>query len=135
MHGSTDVDYLYGFPPLPGDPRIKVATEQYAEATTPDAMSREVSAEESADMHRVHVAGRLDGASTVVAKAAACIYTVTPDNGFIIDRHPAMDRVVAISACSGHGFKHSAGIGEAVAAAVGAGDWAPLKPFSLARFG
>lgn len=135
MHGATDVDYLYGFPPLPGDPRIKVATEQYSDATTAGAMSRDVSAEESAEMHRVHVAGRLAGASRAVAKAAACLYTVTPDNGFIIDRHPAMDRVIAISACSGHGFKHSAGIGEAVAAAVTTGDWAPLKPFSLARFG
>ncbi|MFD1702784.1 N-methyl-L-tryptophan oxidase [Methylopila henanensis] len=134
MHGPTDVDYLYGFPPLPGDPRVKVATEQYSDATTADAMSREVSAEESAEMHRVHVAGRLAGASTTVAKAAACLYTVTPDNGFIIDRHPAMDRVVAISACSGHGFKHSAGIGEAVAAAVTTGSWEPLRPFALARF-
>ncbi|PZQ13690.1 MAG: N-methyl-L-tryptophan oxidase [Ancylobacter novellus] len=134
MHGATDVDYLYGFPPLPGDPRLKVATEQYAAATTADAMPREVSPEESAEMHRVHVAGRLSGASATVAKAAACLYTVTPDNGFIIDRHPRMDRVVAISACSGHGFKHSAGIGEAVADAMTSGRWELLRPFSLSRF-
>lgn len=134
MHGPTDIDYLYGFPPLPGDPRIKVATEQYAAATTAYAVSREVSAEESAEMHSVHVKGRLAGASTRVAKAAACLYTVTPDNGFIIDRHPRMDRVVAISACSGHGFKHSAGIGEAVAKAMVESEWEPLAPFSLARF-
>lgn len=135
MHGPGDVDYLYGFPPLPGDPRIKVATEQYSEATTAEALVREVSAQESQEMHRTHVAGRLANASTRVAKAAACLYTVTPDNGFIIDRHPAMDRVVAISACSGHGFKHSAGIGEAVAKAVTENDWAPLNPFSVRRFG
>lgn len=134
MHGPTDVDYLYGFPPLPGDMRVKVATEQYAAATTADAMPREVSAEESAKMHSVHVSGRLAGASARVAKAAACLYTVTPDNGFIIDRHPRMDRVIAISACSGHGFKHSAGIGEAVAQAATTGEWEALKPFSVARF-
>ena len=134
MHGPTDVDYLYGFPPLPGDPRVKVATEQYAAATTADALDREARAEESAEMHRVHVAGRLASASPRVAKAAACLYTVTPDNGFIIDAHPAMDRVVAISACSGHGFKHSAGIGEAVAEAMTGGDWEKLKSFSVGRF-
>lgn len=134
MHGPTDVDYLYGFPPLPGDMRVKVATEQYAAATTADAMPREISAEESAGMHRVHVAGRLRGASTRVAKAAACLYTVTPDNGFIIDRHPRMDRVIAISACSGHGFKHSAGIGEAVAKAATTGDWEALGAFAVGRF-
>lgn len=134
MHGPTDVDYLYGFPPLPGDPRVKVATEQYAAATTADALSREVSADESAGMHATHVKGRLAAASPRVAKAAACLYTVTPDNGFIIDRHPRMDRLTAISACSGHGFKHSAGIGEAVAEATTSGDWSPLAAFSLARF-
>lgn len=106
-----------------------------AEATTADDLPREVAAEESAEMRRVHVDGRLAGASDRVAKAAACLYTVTPDNGFIIDRHPRMDRVIAIAACSGHGFKHSAGIGEAVAKAATTGDWAALKPFSVARFG
>ena len=135
MHGPGDVDYLYGFPPLPNDPRVKVATEQYAAATTADAVAREVSPEESAEMHRVHVSGRLAGASARVAKAAACLYTVTPDHGFIIDRHPRMDRVVAVSACSGHGFKHSAGVGEAVARAVTRDDWAALRPFSVGRFG
>ncbi|WP_407658666.1 FAD-dependent oxidoreductase [Methylobacterium planeticum] len=50
-----------------------------------------------------------------VAQAAACLYIVTPDRGFLTDRHPEQDRVHVVSACSGHGFKHSAGIGEAVA--------------------
>jgi sarcosine oxidase len=61
---------------------------------------------------------------------------VTPDRGFIIDRHPEMDRVHVVSACSGHGFKHSAGIGEAVAADLAGGAGRPdLTPFALARFG
>jgi sarcosine oxidase len=65
-----------------------------------------------------------------------CLYTVTPDSGFIIDRHPRMERVTVISACSGHGFKHSAGIGEAVARMLTrSGEDASLAPFSLARFG
>jgi sarcosine oxidase len=33
----------------------------------------------------------------------------------VIDRLPASERVIAVSPCSGHGFKHSAAIGEAVA--------------------
>ena len=50
-----------------------------------------------------------------------------------------MDRVLVVSACSGHGFKHSAGIGEAVAAELaGAGgtvDLSTLRPrtFRLIR--
>ena len=33
----------------------------------------------------------------------------------MIDRHPEHDAVLIVSACSGHGFKHSPAIGEAVA--------------------
>lgn len=135
MHGAGDEDYFYGFPPLPGDDRLKVATEQYALATTAEALDREVSPAESARMWREHVAGRIDGVTQEVAQAAACLYTVTPDSGFIIDRHPRQDRVMVVSACSGHGFKHSAGIGKAVAEAVaGVPSTFDLSAFSLARF-
>jgi sarcosine oxidase len=135
MHGATDVDYLYGFPPLPGDRRIKVATEQYETRTTADSINREVDPAESAEMYRKHVHGRLAGATPRVAHTAACLYTVTPDQGFIIDRHPRRDRVLVISACSGHGFKHSAGIGDVVAELLTKGrNHVDLAPFSIARF-
>jgi sarcosine oxidase len=135
MHGATDVDYLYGFPPLPGDRRLKVATEQYETNTTADTIDRTVDPAESAEMYRKHVAGRLAGATPRVAQAAACIYTVTPDRGFIIDRHPNQDRICVVSACSGHGFKHSAGIGNVVAGMVTDGRSAiDLSPFSISRF-
>jgi sarcosine oxidase len=135
MHGATDVDYFYGFPPLPGEHRIKVATEQYETRTTADSINREVDPAESAAMYRKHVQGRLAGAKPNVAHAAACLYTVTPDRGFIIDRHPRQDRVFVISACSGHGFKHSAGIGNLVAELLTEGSGhVDLAPFSIARF-
>ncbi|MHC2088852.1 N-methyl-L-tryptophan oxidase [Methylobacterium sp. CM6244] len=136
MHGSGDTDYLYGFPPLPGEVQVKVATEQYETATRAEAFDRAVSPEESTAMYRHHVAGRLAGATGRVTKSAACLYTVTPDRGFIIDRHPQMNRVLVVSACSGHGFKHSAGIGEAVAnEMVQASGRIDLAPYSLGRFG
>jgi sarcosine oxidase len=47
-------------------------------------------------------------------RRATCLYTVSPDNGFIIDRWPESERLLVVSPCSGHGFKHSAAIGEAV---------------------
>jgi sarcosine oxidase len=136
MHGATDVDYLYGFPPLSGDRRLKVATEQYATSTTADTVNRGVDPAESAKFYRDHVRGRLAGVTPRVIETAACLYTVTPDRGFIIDRHPDQDRVFVISACSGHGFKHSAGIGNVVAEKVAEGRSAiDLSPFSVSRFG
>ncbi|HEV7438171.1 MAG TPA: N-methyl-L-tryptophan oxidase [Methylobacterium sp.] len=135
MHGPREIDYFYGFPPMPGESRIKVATEQYAASTTADTIDRTVGAAESAEMYRQHVEGRLAGATPEVAQAAACLYTVTPDRGFIIDRHPEQDRILVVSACSGHGFKHSAGIGEAVAGLLARGrSPIDLAPFGLSRF-
>ena len=135
MHGATDVDYFYGFPPLPGDHRIKIATEQYETRTTADTINREVDPAESDQMYRKHLQGRLASTTPRVAQAAACLYTITPDRGFIIDRHPEHDRVFVISACSGHGFKHSAGIGAVVAEHLTEGhSQVDLTPFSIARF-
>jgi len=126
---------LYGFPPLPGDRRLKIATEQYETSTTADAMDRFVDPAESARMYRDHVRGRVAGVTPRVVQAAACLYTGTPDRGFIIDRHPDQDRVFVISACSGHGFKHSAGIGNNVAEKVAEGrSLIDLSPFSVSRF-
>ncbi|MFN2624192.1 MAG: FAD-dependent oxidoreductase [Chthoniobacterales bacterium] len=57
---------------------------------------------------------RLPGLSSRCIKATACLYTSTPDSGFIIDFHPDHPNVLVVSPCSGHGFKHSAAIGEIV---------------------
>jgi sarcosine oxidase len=45
------------------------------------------------------------------ASARVCLYTMTPDEHFIIDRHPDHPQIVIASPCSGHGFKFSATIG------------------------
>jgi len=136
FHGPGDIDSCYGFPPLPGEGSMKVATEQYALATPPDALDRRTLADESATMFRDHLAGRFEGVLPRALRTAVCTYTVTPDSGFIIDRHPRLDGVTVVSACSGHGFKHSAAIGEALAKRhLGEADAINLAPFSLARFG
>jgi sarcosine oxidase len=44
-----------------------------------------------------------------------CRYTLTPDEDFIIDRHPGHRHIAIVSACSGHGFKFGALFGEAIA--------------------
>jgi sarcosine oxidase len=93
-----------------------------------------VADDESAAMYARHIAGRLRGVSARVVGAKACLYTVTPDAGFIVDRAPGMDRVTVVSACSGHGFKHSAAMGEAIAEQVVDGaSRIPLDAFALSR--
>lgn len=135
LHGAADTDSCYGFAPLPGENAIKIATEQYLDGCDPDAVDRSVSQADIDAMYDAHVAGRLLGVSRRVLKSKVCTYTITPDFNFIIDAHPQMANVTLVSACSGHGFKHSAAIGEALAMhhcnEPGAVD---LSPFSLARF-
>ena len=116
MHGDRQEDYLYGFPIPAGSTGIKVATEQYEKTIAdPDLLRRGISTGEQEAMYRDHVKGRLRGVRSGALRSSACMYTVTPDSGFVVDWLPGDGRVLVASACSGHGFKHSAGLGEAIA--------------------
>ena len=67
-------------------------------------------------------------------RAETCRYTLTPDEDFIIDRHPAHPHIVIVSACSGHGFKFAPLFGEAIADLIT--DHTPsinLDPFRIDR--
>jgi len=126
---------IYGFPAIDGAHNIKIATEQYVATVEPGSVA-EVTPEEIGAMHRDLVAPWLAGMSSRCVRAATCLYTVTPDFGFVIDFHPDSDRVILASPCSGHGFKHSAAIGEALSELVMDGKSRfDLSPFRLARFG
>ncbi|TFU05515.1 N-methyl-L-tryptophan oxidase [Polymorphobacter arshaanensis] len=113
-YGADSEDQLYGFPPLPGATSMKCAAEYYRSTIDPDSDWRDISADEAATFYTRHVAGRINGVGAVAARSQACIYTVTPDGDFVIDDLDSAP-VTLVSACSGHGFKHSAAIGEAVA--------------------
>ena len=100
--------------------------------TMPDAVQREVAVGESAKMYADHVEGKLRGIGATSVRAATCLYTNAPGANFVIDRLPEQPDTIVVSACSGHGFKHSAAIGEAVAQMVIRGATPDvLLPFSL----
>ncbi len=127
---------IYGFPAMDGPAGgIKIATENYTKATTPDTVDRAVSAQEIEEMYRRHVANSFPGVSDTCVKTVACLYTATPDEGFVIDTHPQHPQVIIASPCSGHGFKHSAAIGETLAELVIDGkSRIDISRFSLRRF-
>ncbi|MCP6151281.1 FAD-dependent oxidoreductase, partial [Klebsiella pneumoniae] len=76
---------------------------------------RTVAPGEVAEMYARHLRGKIAGVLPHAVRGAVCLYTTARDRGFLIDRHPDIAGVVIVSACSGHGFKHSAGIGERIA--------------------
>jgi len=112
---------IYGFPWIgDGEPAVKIATEQYDMQTTADAVERTVSEAETRATYDEYIAPFLRGVSSRAAKSAVCLYTCTGDARFVVDTLPEVSRVMVASPCSGHGFKHSAAIGEAIA------EWATL---------
>jgi len=127
---------IYGFPAVDGRAAgVKIATEQFAETTDADAVRRNVTREEIRSMASDYVVPYIAGVTERCLKAVTCLYTVTPDFGFVLDRHPALERAMVVSPCSGHGFKHSPAIGEALAEITTGG--APrfdVTPFALSRF-
>jgi sarcosine oxidase len=128
-------DGIYGFPVLAPGAGLKVATEQFVDDSVPDATRRDVSPEEVDAMRRL-VTPHLHGVSGECVKAVTCLYTATPDRQFVIDRLAGAEQVIVASACSGHGFKHSAAIGEMLAGMALDGREVPgLAPFRLRRFG
>ena len=70
-----------------------------------------------------------------LASTRICLYTMTPDEHFIIDKHPEYPNVVIASPCSGHGFKFSALIGSILAdLAVTGRTEHDISLFSVSRF-
>jgi len=110
-------DFIYGFPSIDGK-SIKIATEQYVDTTNPDAVNRTVSNKEVKTMYEQYVAPYLPGVSSTIVRSETCLYSAAPDWRFLIDFHPDNHNVIIASPCSGHGFKHSAAIGEAISSMV-----------------
>jgi glycine/D-amino acid oxidase-like deaminating enzyme len=115
---------------------MKVATEQFTETTTAEAVSREVSADEARAMHERCLSGRMAEVTDHPLRSASCLYTVTRDSNFVVDEHPELPGVLLVSPCSGHGFKHSAALGEAIAQRLVTGSSTiDLSSFTLAATG
>ncbi|MFB3137969.1 MAG: FAD-dependent oxidoreductase, partial [Phycisphaerales bacterium] len=103
--------------------------------TTPDAIDRQ-SLPGDEDDFRPALRRFIPHADGPLLSMRVCMYTNTPDSHFIIDRHPAHDRVTIACGFSGHGFKFASVIGEALAdlALTGRTDL-PIEFLGLGRLG
>jgi len=130
---ETIEGYCAIFPaPTGAIPAVKILGEQFADETTANDVTRTVSDDEIADFHRRLVAPRFPGVSNRCLKAEVCLYTNTSDDHFLIQSDPRSERITIMSPCSGHGFKHSAALGEAVAQHIVHGaSTLDLSPFGL----
>ncbi|HEX9336597.1 MAG TPA: FAD-dependent oxidoreductase, partial [Pseudonocardiaceae bacterium] len=132
---AEDGRQFYGFP-AHNDPEdgVKVAFFRGGATCTPQTIDRVVGPGEIEAM--AEFAGRrvpdLPGA---YLRAATCLYTNTPDEHFVIARHPEHEQVVVACGFSGHGFKFVPVVGEILADLVIDGTTRhPIELFHPRRF-
>lgn len=135
IHEAVDGMSVYGFPAMDGaDGGVKTAFFRHGVVCTPETIDRTVHPDEVA-----HIAGRLRSLVPTLPgtflRAAACMYTTTPDEHFVIAPHPASDRVAVACGFSGHGFKFVPVVGEILAdLAVEGTTKHPIGMFDPGRF-
>lgn len=112
---------FYGFPSIDGR-TVKVAEHTGGrQVADPAALNRDVD-----ERDLMPVSGFLEHClphvRTVPERHSVCMYTMSMDGHFVVDRHPLHQNVVVAAGFSGHGFKFAPVIGEALADLALTGD-------------
>jgi sarcosine oxidase len=103
---------FYGFPDFGGG--AKVAHHGSGITADPDALDRDVRNDEIGTA-REALASFVPAAAGRFVRAVPCMYTLTPDEHFVIGAHPHQQRVFVTGGFSGHGYKFAPVVGEIVA--------------------
>lgn len=132
-HGAP-AGVFYGFPVF-GPEGLKCAEHSGGRVVTdPLALGQAV---DEADLARVRtfLQTYLPGVTTTLVDHAPCMYTMSPDENFLVDRHPAHPQVVFAAGLSGHGFKFASVLGKALTElVVDGGTSLPVDFLGISRF-
>jgi sarcosine oxidase len=121
-----------GFP-IFGHPGFKMIYDRTGPPIAPDDSDYEP-APGQLELLLNYAASVLPALGNKVIEATTCRYTMTPDEHFVIDRHPEHAQIVIASPCSGHGFKFASVIGRILAdLAVNGRTSYPIDRFRLHR--
>ena len=126
---------VYGFPAIDGPAGgVKAAIHGSDVICTPETVDRTVGEEDlrrTIDAVRLRIPA-LDGR---VLRAKTCLYTMTPDEHFVIGANPQFASCTIACGFSGHGFKFASVVGEVLAdLAVDGKTRHPIELFSPGRF-
>ena len=131
---AADYGGFYGFPARDED-GLKLAEHTGGDPLdNPDTLNRGLEPQDEEKALRF-LAETLPGFEPERRRFSVCMYTMTPDEHFIIDRHPEHPNVALAAGFSGHGFKFASVVGEILAdlATEGRTDL-PVDFLSLGRF-
>lgn len=114
---------------------VKLMVDRIGPEVAPDDPDRTIDAERLARLH-AYATELLPGLTGEIIEAVSCRYTMTPDEDFVLDFHPAHPQVLIGSPCSGHGFKFGVAIGQALAELATQGQTRhDIARFRIGRFG
>jgi sarcosine oxidase len=124
---------LYGFPDF-GD-GVKAAFHGLGDLTRAEEVNREIDIARDVEPIVRAMEQWMPGATHTFREAKPCLYALTPDTHFVIDRHPAHANVILCGGFSGHGFKFAPVVGEIGAGlALEGGSRHQIDFLSLRRF-
>jgi sarcosine oxidase len=124
---------FYGFPSF-DNKTVKVAEHSGGEVVAdPLTVDRDCHPRDLDRLQRF-LRSHLPSVQTEVARHSVCLYTMTPDQHFVIDRHPEWSNVAIAAGFSGHGFKFCPVVGEALADLVQTGSTSlPIQFLAINR--
>jgi sarcosine oxidase len=121
----------YGMPTPDG--RIKIGHDKHLrQRIDPDQLPIAPNADDAAKLSTC-IRDYFVGFDEEPCEMKPCIYTITKDHNFIIDRHPEHSNVLIFSCCSGHGFKYAPVYGEIAADLIAGMPRSELDSFGLVR--
>jgi sarcosine oxidase len=125
----------YGFPAVDGEAGgVKSAIHGSHVVCTPETVDREIHESDLAEVIQ-NLRPRFPSLAGQILKATTCLYTMTPDEHFIIGLHPQFSSVSIACGFSGHGFKFAPVVGEILAQLATTGRSShPIEIFSPGRF-
>lgn len=114
LEAESGTRVLYGFPLTgPDCEGVKVAIHGSDELCTPETVCRAVRPEDERDI-RDRLETTVPSLAGRLIQARICLYTMTPDEHFVIGPHPDHPDVIIAAGFSGHGFKFAPVVGEII---------------------
>ncbi|XP_023284255.1 peroxisomal sarcosine oxidase [Seriola lalandi dorsalis] len=131
--GEEADEHIYGLPSNEYPGLVKICYHMGSE-TDPDQRDKQTDRSDI-DILQRYVARCLPGLIPEPAVVESCIYTLTPDRHFVLDRHPNHSNIVIGAGFSGHGFKFGPIIGKLLCElSLGEVPSYDLSPFRITRF-
>ncbi|WP_102706836.1 N-methyl-L-tryptophan oxidase [Terribacillus saccharophilus] len=130
---DTDIGTYYGFPDINGT-GLKIGRHDTGLSIHPDQKGAPFHDGDAEELQSF--LSRFMGSGTfLLREGKTCMYSMTPDEDFIIDYHPEHPEVMYALGFSGHGFKFASAVGETLSEmAMEKELTVDMKPFRISRF-